>query len=77
MHDLRQAIQGRRRGKTDRTQTEVADMTELLVIAGVAFLLWRIEKIKSDIRDDIAFIEFTRDLPDEAGEAIKSDSSTL
>ena len=25
-------------------------MTELLVIAGVAFLLWRIEKIKSDIR---------------------------
>lgn len=52
-------------------------MTELLIIAGVAFLLWRIEKIKSDIRDDIAFIEFTRDLPDEAGDVVKSDQSAL
>ena len=38
----------------------------------VAFLLWRIEKDQERYPDDIAYIEFTRDLPDEAGEAIKT-----
>lgn len=48
-------------------------MNTALIIIGIAFVIWRIEKIKDDIRDDIAFMERVRDLPDDVGIVIKED----
>lgn len=46
-------------------------MNTALIIIGIAFVIWRIEKIKDDIRDDIAAIERIRHLEDSAGVVIK------